>query len=539
MRAVPWWRDAITYQVYLRSFADGSGDGVGDLAGVRSRLSYLRDLGVDALWITPWYVSPMVDGGYDVIDHRDIDPLFGTLDEAQALLEEAHALGLRVLVDVVPNHCSDRHPWFEAALRAGPGSPERARFWFRPGRGPTGDAPPNDWVSFFGGPTWTRVTEPDGTPGEWYLHLFSARQPDFNWEHPGVRAEFEDILRYWFDRGLDGFRVDVAMGLVKEPGLPDIGTSGDPLVPPPYEDRPQLHDIYRSWRRIADSYPDGRMFVGEVWVATAGQLARYVRPDELHTAFTFPMLQSAWDAVQLREVIDASVAAHASVGAPPMWVLSNFDMPRHVTRYGRADTGLDLADRGHGVPSDRILGSRRARAAILLTLALPGGVYLYQGEELGLWDVEDIPAELRQDPTWADSGFTNPGREGARVPLPWSGDGPPFGFSTVRAWLPQPAEWRYHTVAAQTGDPDSMLELYRRALRSRRAEPALGDGTMTWLDAADGVLAFAREPGFTCVANLSQSPVGLPAHDSVLLASGLLDGDKLPVDTTVWLRTNG
>jgi alpha-glucosidase len=526
-----WWRGAVTYQLYLRSFADGNGDGVGDLAGVRSRLPYIRDLGVDALWITPWYVTGMIDAGYDVIDHRGIDPRIGSLDEAQALIDEAHALGLRVIVDVVPNGCSDLHPWFRAALAAGPGAPERDRFFFRPGRGPAGDEPPNDWPSFFGGPAWTRTTNADGTPGEWYLRLFAPGQPDFNWRHPDLPAEFEDVLRFWFDRGLDGFRVDVAFGLVKEEGLPDAAGRR----PPPYEDRPELHDIYRTWRRIADAYPGDRMFVGEVWVDTAEQLARYVRPDELHTAFNFPLLLSGWDADGMREIIDATLVAHGAVGAPPMWVLSNHDMPRHVTRYGRAVTSLDLLDRQHGAECDRAVGTQRARAAALLALALPGGYYLYQGEELGLWEVENLPHELLQDPTWACSGFTNPGREGSRVPMPWSGAAPPFGFGPS-AWLPQPPEWRGQTVEAQTADADSMLAFYRRALGIRRDEPALGDGTMSWLDAPAGVLAFARSPGFACVVNLSAAPVALPDHRDVLLASAPLDGGKLSPDTAIWLR---
>jgi alpha-glucosidase len=522
-----WWRNAVTYQVYLRSFADGNGDGVGDLAGVRSRLPYLRDLGVDAVWITPWYVSPMVDAGYDVLDHRDIDPLFGTLDQARAVIDEAHALGLRVIVDIVANNCSDRHPWFQAALRAGPGSPERERFFFRPGRGRDGSEPPNDWQSFFGGPTWTRVHD-----GEWYLHLFSPQQPDLNWGHPDVWAEYEDIQRFWFDLGLDGLRVDVAFGLVKAEGLPDAAGR----TPPPYEDQPGLHDIYRSWRRIADSYPGHRMYVGEVWVDTAEQLARYVRPDELHTAFNFGHLLGPWDASAIRDAVDQTLAAHTSVGAPPVWVLSNHDVPRHVTRYGRTVTSLDLLDRQHGAPCDRELGTRRARAAALLSLALPGSYYLYQGEELGLWEVEDIPTEFRQDPTLTSSGLTNPGREGCRVPIPWSGEAPPFGFSTSHAWLPQPAEWRGYTVEAQTGRPDSMLELYRAALRIRRHEDALGDGALRWLDAPADVLAFARDPDFTCIANLSGAPVALPDRRGILLASVPLDDGKLPPDATVWLR---
>ena len=533
----PWWRSAVIYQVYPRSFADGDGDGIGDVAGIRSRLDHLAALGVDAIWFSPWYPSPMADAGYDVSDYRDIDPVFGTLAEVETLIAEAHALGIRSIVDVVPNHCSDAHQWFRAALAGGPGAPERDLFWFRPGRGPGGDLPPTDWTGEFGGPTWTRTTDPDGTPGDWYLHLFAPQQPDFNWDHPRVRAEFEDILRFWFERGVDGIRIDSAGLLVKDGTLPEV----HPDRPHPFRDQDGVHDVYRAWRRIADSYPGGRALVGEVWLPDRQRFANYLRPDELHTAFNFDFLGCAWDARALRESIDGTLAAHAPVGAPATWVLSNHDVTRHVTRYGRADTRFSFAAKREGIPTDLELGTRRARAAALLSLALPGAAYVYQGEELGLWEVEDIPYELRQDPMWERSGRVDPGRDGCRVPLPWQGDTPPFGFSpdgaTAAPWLPQPADWKDRTVRAQTGDPHSMLELYRAALTLRRAEPALGDGTLTWLPAPDGVLAFAREPGFTCLVNLGGAAVPLPAHDRLLLASGPLDDDRLPPDTAVWLRT--
>ncbi|QDY08029.1 glycoside hydrolase family 13 protein [Micromonospora sp. HM134] len=533
----PWWRSAVIYQVYPRSFADGDGDGIGDVAGIRSRLDHLAALGVDAIWFSPWYPSPMADAGYDVADHRDIDPVFGTLAEVEALITEAHALGVRTIVDVVPNHCSEAHPWFRAALTGGPDAPERELFWFRPGRGPDGDLPPTDWTGEFGGPTWTRTTDPDGTPGDWYLHLFAPQQPDFNWDHPRVRAEFEGILRFWFDRGVDGIRIDSAGLLVKDGTLPEV----HPDRPHPFHDRDGVHDIYRAWRRIADSYPGGRALVGEVWLPDRQRFANYLRPDELHTAFNFDFLGCAWDAAALRESIDGTLGAHAPVDAPATWVLSNHDVTRHVTRYGRADTTFSFAAKREGIPTDLELGTRRARAAALLSLALPGAAYVYQGEELGLWEVEDIPYALRQDPMWERSGRVDPGRDGCRVPLPWQGDTPPFGFSPDGAaaapWLPQPADWKDRTVRAQTGDPHSMLELYRAALALRRAEPALGDGTLTWLPAPARVLAFAREPGFACLVNLGAEAVALPGYDRMLLASGPLDDDRLPPDTAVWLRT--
>ncbi|MEZ0094652.1 glycoside hydrolase family 13 protein [Streptacidiphilus sp. EB129] len=538
--ATPWWRDAAIFQVYPRSFADGNGDGTGDLAGIRDRLPYLVELGVDALWISPWYVSPLADGGYDVADYRDIDPAFGTLDEAGRLIAEAHGLGLRIIVDLVPNHCSDRHPWFRAALAAGPGSAERALFHFRPGRGDEGELPPNDWRSHFGGPAWTRVEQPaDGRPGEWFLHMFAPEQPDWNWEHPEVRAEFESVLRFWLDLGVDGFRIDVTDHLVKEDGLPD--SAGHHGRPDPWRDQEGVHEVYRGWRSVTDAYPGDRMFVAELWERDPARFCRYLRGDELHTAFNFALLKSPWDPAALRKVIDDTLATHAPVGAAPTWVLSNHDTTRHVTRYGRADSGYDFdRARRFGLPVDLELGTRRARAAALLTFALPGGVYVYQGDELGLWEVEDIPDELRQDPTWLRSGGVDRGRDGCRVPLPWSGTERPFGFGPEGSvpWLNvQPVEWKDHTAAAQSGDPGSHLALYRTALRLRRAEPGLGDGTMRWLRSDPAVLDFARDGDFRCLLNLGPTPVALPEHSEVLLASGPLHGNWLPGDVAVWLRS--
>ena len=535
-REPAWHHTAVVYQVYLRSFADGDGDGVGDLAGLRSRLRYVRDLGADAIWLTPWYVSPMADGGYDVADYRDIDPLFGTLADAEALIADAHARQLRVITDIVPNHCSSRHPWFVAAVAAVPGSAERARFWFRPGRGEDGELPPNDWQSLFGGSAWTRVTEPDGSHGEWYLHLYAAEQPDLNWDNPQVRAEFEDILRFWLDRGVDGFRIDVADLLVKDPALPDVAG-----LPPgarrPWEDQDGLHDIYRSWRRLIDSYPGHRVFVGELWISPLTRLRPYLLGDQLHTAFNFGFLSAPWHAAELRDVIDTTLS---SIGAAAPWVLSNHDVTRHVTRYGRAETA-NVWPRTSPVATDVALGTRRARAAILLSLALPGSTYLYQGEELGLWEVEDIPDALIADPIYERTGHLIRGRDGCRVPLPWQAAAPGFGFGPPGAaapWLPQPAGWRQLAADQQAADDSSMLALYRAALRirrTRRADGQLADDALTWLTAATDVLAFARPGGFGCFVNLGTEPTPLPPHRAVLLASGPVSDGQLPPDTAAWL----
>ncbi|MEV0328411.1 glycoside hydrolase family 13 protein [Micromonospora echinospora] len=528
-----WWRSAVVYQVYVRSFADSNADGVGDLQGIRERLPYLRDLGVDALWLTPFYTSPMVDGGYDVADYRDVDPMFGNLTDFDNMIADAHALGLRIIVDLVPNHTSDAHAWFQAALAAGPGSPERERYLFADGRGATGEEPPNDWESIFGGPAWTRVAD-----GQWYLHLFDPAQPDLNWRHPEVRAEFEDILRFWLDRGVDGFRIDVAHGMIKEEGLPDVGfstmTTGQRQVELlgkgrlPYFDQDEVHDIYRSWRPILDSYPGGRMAVAEAWAETPQRLARYIGPDELHQAFSFDFLDATWSADSFRKVIDTALAESTIVGAPTTWVLSNHDKKRHVTRYGDGEVGL-----------------RRARAATLLMLALPGCAYIYQGEELGLPEVLDLPDELRQDPSFLRTGES---RDGCRVPIPWSGQLAPYGFGPAGSelsWLPAPATWAALSVAAQTGVPGSTLELYRTALRIRRGHPALalGDGGITWRETDPGVLAFSRSAGdveLTCVVNLSGAPAQISGYGTPMVASAPLaeegDGHLLPIDAAVWFE---
>jgi alpha-glucosidase len=537
----PWWRSAAIYQVYIRSFADGNGDGIGDLAGVRAKLRYLQELGVDAIWFNPWYPSPMADGGYDVADYRDIDPVFGTLAEAEQLIAEARTLGIRVIIDIVPNHVSDRHAWFREALAAGPSSPLRDRFWFRPGRGERDELPPNNWRSIFGGCAWTRTTNPDGSQGDWYLHLFAPEQPDLNWSNAEVRREHEAVLRFWFDRGAAGVRIDSAAFLFKDGSLPDFEVDDAP-APHPYVDRDELHDVYRDWRAIADGYPGERILIGELWLPDTERFARYLRPDELHTAFNFEFLSCPWDAERLRAVIEETLAAHAPVGAPATWVLSNHDVTRHVTRYGRAgDTGFDFQSKARPTPAvDLTVGTRRARAAALLAMALPGAVYVYQGEELGLPEVEDLPEDVLQDPMFFRSGGSDPGRDGCRVPIPWEGHKPPFGFSlngwSAGPWLPQPAEWDVYTAAAQSGDPRSMLALYRAALRVRRAEPALGDGPLDWLPAPGRVLAFNRGDRFACVANLSDEPVELPDHDAVLLASAPVEGRRIAPDAAVWLR---
>jgi alpha-glucosidase len=537
-----WWRDAVIYQIYPRSFADSDGDGVGDLPGAIARLDHLRDLGVDAVWLSPFYPSPQYDAGYDVADYCAVDPLFGTLADADRLINEAHARGLRILVDLVPNHTSDEHVWFRAAIAAAEGTPERARYLFREGRGPGGDAPPNNWLSVFGGPAWTRITRPDGTPGQWYLHLFDPHQPDLDWTNPEVHEEFRRVLRFWLDRGVDGFRVDVSHGMRKAPGLPDWDASPNGLVQenaagqrPPMWDQDEVHEIIREWHELLATYGEDRILCAEAWVAPPERLALYVRPDEMQQAFNFEYLKAPWNAAHLRSIITESSSAMAAVGAPPTWVLSNHDVVRHVSRLGlpdgvSGDGGIGVGD----VQPDRELGLRRGRAATLQVLALPGVAYVYQGEEFGLPEHTELPDDVRQDPTYARSGGVERGRDGCRVPIAWEAHLPTYGFSSGgRSWLPQPTDWAPYAADAQRGVPDSTYEMYRSALALRR-EHALGGGTIEHLDGyTDDVVAF-RNGAVTVVTTVGDTAAALPAGARVLLASGPLDGDKVPADTTVW-----
>ena len=533
-----WWRDAVVYQVYPRSFADSDGDGAGDLPGVTSRLDHLSALGVDAIWLSPFYVSPQADAGYDVADYRDVDPMFGTLADAEELLRQAKARGIRFIVDLVPNHTSDEHTWFVEALAAPPGSPERELYIFRDGRGPGGAEPPNNWQSVFGGPAWTRVTDADGSPGPWYLHLFDVKQPDLNWEHPQVREEFLSILRFWLERGVDGFRVDVAHGLVKALGLPDAHDVADAqhtvdtVTGHPAWDQVGVHEVYRGWRAVLEEFP-GSMMVAEAWVEQHS-LADYLRPDEFHQAFNFGYLEAPWRAADQRAVIRESLAEAAAVGAPTTWVLSNHDVVRHATRLalppGRPrPNGIGPED----PQPDPVLGLRRATAATLLMVALPGSAYLYQGEELGLPEHTTLPLQVRQDPTLVRTGGEQLGRDGCRVPLPWVHDAPGLGFGpSGRTWLPQPEPFAALAADLQDRDPDSVLALYRTALRLRR-EHGLGRGELRWRDELGAEVVAFENSGVLVVTNFG-SPIPLP-QGRLLLASGPVT-DTVGTDQTVWLE---
>lgn len=529
-----WWRDAVIYQIYPRSFRDGNGDGEGDLKGIIEGLPYLASLGIDAIWLSPIYRSPNNDGFYDVADPRDIDPLFGTLSDAELLIREAHDAGLKVIFDIIPNHFSSDHIWFQEALRTAPGSAQRARFHFYDGRGEDGELPPNNWNSLFTGSAWTRV--PDG---QWYLHLFDSSQPDLNWDNPDVQVDFEKTIRFWLDRGIDGFRIDVSHGLVKENILEDhrdpdlltkalrIDTSdvtaeqrADLLSDMPFFDRDGVHEIYRAWRKIFDEYKN-RMTVGEAFVYPTSRLANYVRPDELHQIFNFDFLLIDWDARKIKEAASRVIAELATVGAPATWALNNHDSPRLVSRLGSAD---------------------KARALALLTAALPGSLYIYQGEELGLPD-GDMPVSARKDPIAIRSKGADLGRDGARVPLPWSSHEKNFGFTADTPWLPMMDSYAEYTIDKEVRDPHSSLNFYKKTLELRKRHAALGgEGAITFLESDPGVLAFTRVPGLAVVANTTDHEITMKieaesiihtSKSGVQFAAELL---QLPAHTTVWLQ---
>jgi alpha-glucosidase len=540
-----WWRSAVIYQIYPRSFADANGDGIGDLAGITERLPSLATLGVDAIWLSPFFTSPQRDAGYDVADYCDVDPIFGTLDDFDRLEQEAHRLGLRVIVDLVPNHTSDEHVWFKEALAAGPGSIERARYLFRDGKGENGELPPNNWQSVFGGAAWTRTTDPDGTPGQWYLHLFDGSQPDLDWTNPWVREQFREILRFWLRRGVDGFRVDVAHGMIKVDGLPDyfapeeedsLGSMGGEASDVPYWAQDGVHEIYRDWHLVLEEFEGDRVLCAEAWVEPLSKLARWVRPDEMHQAFNFSYLETPWSAPEIRSIVDESMTAFHAVDAPSTWVLSNHDVIRHASRLALDSPppqGAGIGPTSEPKP-DEALGLRRARAASLLMLALPGSAYVYQGEELGLPEAIELPDTAREDPTWFRHSGEKYGRDGCRVPIPWEADAPSYGFSnTGESWLPQPSDWAKYSRDTQSGLPGSTLELYTLALQERLGY-GLGVGTLEWIEGyGESVVAFANGE-VTVIANTGDVAVELPVGD-ILVSSEALSEAALPADTTVWL----
>ena len=545
-----WWRKAVIYQIYPRSFADGNGDGMGDLKGITERLPALASLGIDAVWFSPFFKSPQKDAGYDVSDYKDIDPLFGTLADFDVMLARATELDLKVIVDLVPNHSSDQHELFQAALKAAPGSPERAMYIFRDGKGKDGELPPNNWESVFGGNAWSRTTNADGTPGQWYLHIFDSSQPDFNWDNPAVADMFDEVLRFWLDRGVAGFRIDVAHGLKKREGLPDVvavnstmsGVDAEEVLTierTPFWGQDSVHDVIRRWRRVLNEYDD-RAMCAEAWVLPLDRMARWVRPDEYHQTFNFGYLETPWDKAKLHKVVTESLHAFTKVGAPSTWVLSNHDVIRHVSRFGVAGT----PPQGDGIgpdseQPDEAIGLRKGRAATAFMLGLPGGAYLYQGEELGLPEHTTLEGKYRQDPTWFRTGGKRVGRDGCRVPLPWeSGVNASNGFSTSdESWLPQPSSYKRYARDLQEGVAGSTLELYKRLLKERKAFD-LGAGEFRWAPEFEGEnsLAYVNN-GVLVISNFNGDPIALPEgkllvttqHD--LTVEGVLEHDQ-----TAWIK---
>lgn len=545
-----WWRSAVIYQIYPRSFADSNGDGMGDLKGIRKRLPELAALGIDAVWCSPFFRSPQKDAGYDVSDYRDIDPLFGTLQDFDDLVAEAKTHGIRIIVDLVPNHSSDQHEWFQAALKAGPGSKERERYVFRDGRGENGELEPNNWPSVFGGAAWTRITEPDGTPGQWYLHIFDSSQPDFDWNNPEVRKEFESILRFWLDRGAGGFRIDVAHGLVKADGLPDVEDSSttmsgeeeqnkpkDRSKPHPFWGQEGVHEIIRDWRKIVDEYDD-RIMAAEAWVMPLSRMAKWVRQDEYHQCFNFGYLESPWKATALKQVIDDSLHEFGAVGAPSTWVLSNHDVIRHATRFAYDQVPKQGDGIGPSYPQPDIqLGLKRARAASTMMLALPGGAYIYQGEELGLPEHTTIDGNFRQDPTYFRTKGERVGRDGCRVPIPWEADAPAFGFSpTGESWLPQPDLYKSYARDLQEGVKGSTLELYKSLLAHRKSL-GLGLGDLKWVEKYCSESSLGYQNGNVLViANFDGAPIELPAGEVLVSTQADSSAKVLEKDQAVWIK---
>ena len=541
-----WWQEAVIYQIYPRSFADGNGDGIGDLVGTTARLESLASLGIDAIWFSPFFKSPQKDAGYDVADYKTIDPIFGTNEEFDTLLAKAKTLGLRIIVDIVPNHSSDQHELFQAALKAAPGSAEREMYVFRDGKGENGELPPNNWESVFGGNAWTRITEPDGTPGQWYLHIFDSSQPDFNWENQKVRQFFLDVLAFWLDKGVDGFRIDVAHGLVKEVGLPDVKVAAthvtgekDRETEHPFWGQDGVHEIIRGWRELLNTYED-RAMCAEAWVLPLSRMAKWVRPDEYHQTFNFGYLETPWEKEPLEKVVRESLEEFGKVGAPSTWILSNHDTIRHTSKYGVPN--IPMHGMGIGPDSEQpeeTIGLRKARAASAFMLGLPGGAYIYQGEELGLPEHTMLEGKYRQDPTWFRTNGERVGRDGCRVPLPWEANGgASFGFNqTGKSWLPAPESFKRYARDAQEGVPGSTLELYKQLIKERKAF-ALGSGEFRFAPeySSKSTLAYINN-GILVISNFGPDSVNVPAgellvttqHD--LTIEGVLEHDQ-----TAWIK---
>ena len=496
----PWWERGVIYQVYPRSFQDSDGDGIGDLAGIETRLDHIVELGVDAIWLSPIFPSPMADFGYDVADYCDVEPMFGNLSRFDRLLAAVHARGLKLLLDFVPNHSSDQHPWFIESRSARDSAKRDWYIWRDPA---PGGGPPNNWISDFGGSSW----EWDAATGQYYLHAFLKQQPDLNWRDPELRAAMTDVLRFWLDRGVDGFRMDVLWHIVKAEGLPDNPVNPDwtpdhnerdRLVQLYSTDQPEAHAITAAFRALADSYGD-RALIGEIFLPNAHHARWYGTPErpEVHLPFNFQLIENAWDASVLRRVIADYEASLPDFGWPN-WVIGSHDAPRIAARIGEA----------------------QARVAALLLLTLRGTPTLYQGDEIGIGEVA-IPNERLRDPREMRQPGLGLGRDPSRTPMPWD-DAAFAGFSAVEPWLPLNDDWPTRNVAAQARDPHSMLSLYRALLVLRRTEDALSIGDVKLIDAPDGVLAYERIHGdrrLRILLNFTSSDVVIDWRGTPLLST--------------------
>ncbi|CAN2169377.1 AmyA Glycosidases [Candidatus Nanopelagicaceae bacterium] len=551
-----WWRQAVIYQIYPRSFKDSNGDGIGDIKGITSQIDYLSSLNVDAVWLSPFYPSALADGGYDVDDYRDVDPKLGSLADFDEMLSKLHEVGIRVFVDIVPNHSSNRHEWFKEAIAAEPGSAARNRYIFRDGKGPNGELPPTNWPSHFAPSAWSHESTQGGKFNQWYCHLFAPEQPDFNWDNREIEDDFLKTLKFWADRGVDGFRIDVAHALKKDLSEPlkDQARYPDLVNRKPDEnilfDRDEVHEIYKEWRQLFNQYDPPRVAVAESYVP-ADRLALYASPEELGQAFNFELLNANFNAHEYKTVVDRAFKQAQSIGSSTTWCLNNHDQMRPATKYGLLPTVDQIRwknSAGTTSPIDAELGLRSAIAASMFIMALPGCTYIYQGEELGLQEVLGIPEDQIQDPQYLRNHKVDVGRDGCRVPLPWTATGPSYGFGTGGSHLPQPQWFSEWSIEGESKDSESPLSIFRKALALRKELVAPEE--MTWHETGNlHVLHFSRPNGWHCITNFGRGHFDLTGKGEILHASGPLSeagiylvhgvetsGNDLPPATTVWLR---
>ena len=559
-----WWRQAAIYQIYPRSFKDSNGDGLGDIKGITSKIDYLSSLSLDAVWLSPFFPSALVDGGYDVDDYRDVDPKLGTLADFDEMLAKLHDAGIRIFVDIVPNHSSNLHLWFKEAIAAEPGSAARNRYIFRDGKGANGELPPTDWPSHFAPSAWTHESKMGGKHNQWYCHLFAPEQPDWNWDNPEIEADFLKTLKFWADRGVDGFRIDVAHAMKKDLSEPlksqpryashkelDQAKGTNVLF-----DRNEVHEVFKTWRNLFNQYDPPRVAVAEANVS-AEALVKYASTEELGQSFNFELLEANFNAYDFKTIIDRAINSSKKNGSSTTWCLNNHDQMRPATKFGLLPTVDRVRWRnsnGTTSPLDVKLGTQSAIAGSMLIMALPGCTYIYQGEELGLHEVTDIPEDQIQDPQYLRNLKVDKGRDGCRVPLPWTKTGSSFGFGAAGAHLPQPKNFGDYSVEVESADPTSPLSIFRKALALRKE--LLAPEEITWHETGDSnVLHFSRPNGLNCITNFGRNYYNFDAvlksggeviHSSAPLAKAGVylvhgvetTGNDLPPATTVWVKVS-